>query len=752
MKNSIKFLGILLAMCLGIACTKPVEPSLELSKQTLSAPVEGTQLGFILKTNQSWTVTPGADWISVEPASGEAGEVEITVTIAANTAAAGSLAPERNADITVNAGPLSEKIAVSQSAEAKTFRATLGSTAEVSEEGGEVVVTLQHNVPYTVSVNVAWISAAGSKAVATDEIKFTVEKNAETAVREGDIIFTSPQGDEEKVTVKQAAGKPYGTKDYPWIIETADDMNSVRDKLDTNVVVYFELANDIDLASYEDWVPISVANARYPIDFDGKNHTIKNMTSVAEGDDKYNSLFGLITGNVRNLKFDNCKVTSKTSTPVGILAGWIGNNAHSIGTQVIENVVITNSEVTGEAGGNVGGMAGNFGWTCVSNCSFQGKLNANTGKCGGIAAQVYGNAETPVVNCAVDAVITTNGRYAAGLIGHQSTPAAGDTTPVNVSDCSFKGSITSTIDLVGGLIAWACAGEITNCHVAADIVAAKNASSAYVYTGGIIGYTTSKQAAMTVRGCSFNGSIRTSGTTVGGIFGDATSPVTIENCWSEGSLSGTGYVGGILGYSPKDNAATIKNCWSSASASAIDNNGYCAGIAGDLGAGSSVENCYATGDIKGGYCLGGVVGRASNVSNIGSNLATNCNTTVKGCIAANTSIATVHAGGESPASHYSAGAVVGFTSTINTLENSYRSPAMVFNYYADAKYNTLYDQDNAGPGAPLFRMYTDPTDDKYNSSYHGKAYGASETVSDVAKRIGWSETIWDLSAALPKLK
>ena len=33
-----------------------------------------------------------------------------------------------------------------------------------------------------------------------------------------------------------------------------------------------------------------------------------------------------------------------------------------------------------------------------------------------------------------------------------------------------------------------------------------------------------------------------------------------------------------------------------------------------------------------------------------------------------------------------------------------------------------------------------------------KAAGETETCSDVARRIGWSESIWDLSEELPKLK
>ena len=37
-------------------------------------------------------------------------------------------------------------------------------------------------------------------------------------------------------------------------------------------------------------------------------------------------------------------------------------------------------------------------------------------------------------------------------------------------------------------------------------------------------------------------------------------------------------------------------------------------------------------------------------------------------------------------------------------------------------------------------------------AYHGKAAAAGATVSSVAKTLGWSETVWDLSGTLPVLK
>ena len=36
--------------------------------------------------------------------------------------------------------------------------------------------------------------------------------------------------------------------------------------------------------------------------------------------------------------------------------------------------------------------------------------------------------------------------------------------------------------------------------------------------------------------------------------------------------------------------------------------------------------------------------------------------------------------------------------------------------------------------------------------YHGKDAAADATISSVAKSLGWDETVWDLSGAVPVLK
>ena len=74
---------------------------------------------------------------------------------------------------------------------------------------------------------------------------------------------------------------------------------------------------------------------------------------------------------------------------------------------------------------------------------------------------------------------------------------------------------------------------------------------------------------------------------------------------------------------------------------------------------------------------------------------------------------------------------------------------MVFEFYSDSSLNELFDHADSSPSSPLAQPAGSA---KWFSPYHGKAAPAGSTVSSVARTLGWSETVWDLSGAVPVLK
>ena len=208
--------------------------------------------------------------------------------------------------------------------------------------------------------------------------------------------------------------------------------------------------------------------------------------------------------------------------------------------------------------------------------------------------------------------------------------------------------------------------------------------------------------------------------------------------------------GGLVGYHNNANVASlceISDCWTSGSLTALEHqkNG---GIIGEM-YGASTEsptavmtNCYSTMSLNVSRNAGGIVGA----------LHQNGKSKVEKCIAWNTKIESA----TSKTGWYSSGAVVGFMKNKDTMTDNYRRSDMVFDVKYTDKSNAvppLFDCENFDSNNPF--VWTGYNEDSYWGSnyqpYHGKAAAAGETVSAVARRLSWDETIWDLTGDYPQL-
>lgn len=293
--------------------------------------------------------------------------------------------------------------------------------------------------------------------------------------------------------------------------------------------------------------------------------------------------------------------------------------------------------------------------------------------------------------------------------------------------CGIVGAYCGTADLPG---------SCRNVHVTGAV----NSLAGDRGVGGLFG----RVHFGTVSDCSFEGTVTGSGgkTGVGGLVGWVNG--TIERCWAKAAVvSNANYCGGLVGY---DNAkSVIKDCWTSGSIEAPQRAGGI--IGGLLKAETEIRNCYSTSSITASFAIGGIGGHCN--LDQGSGVlpsATEALYVVENCIAWNDKI---EATNDDESEHYSSGAITGYTSTKSYLTNCIRKPDLIFKECATQAANVLYDMPNATPGAPLVKADGTGT---YNYPYHGRAAAAGSTVSSVAKQLGWSESVWDFSAALPVLK
>jgi hypothetical protein len=240
----------------------------------------------------------------------------------------------------------------------------------------------------------------------------------------------------------------------------------------------------------------------------------------------------------------------------------------------------------------------------------------------------------------------------------------------------------------------------------------------------------------------------TTGNCAGGMFGTGRE-ATITNSSADVVINCTGQQnGGIIGVDA-GTGVTISNCWTSGSITSTAS--IIGGIAGDLiCVNSSITNCFSTMNLTTQYYFGGIVGRANG--NVKGSKANNGSSTMRAtianCIAWNNVLTSNCADANE---HYSNGAVIGSTGQKNTLKNCWRKADITFTDCAgNAAKGTDYvfvDQEDADPDHPL--VWGSGT---YSCGYHGKAAGASETISQVAQRIGWNAEVWDFSGDTPKLK
>lgn len=269
----------------------------------------------------------------------------------------------------------------------------------------------------------------------------------------------------------------------------------------------------------------------------------------------------------------------------------------------------------------------------------------------------------------------------------------------------------------------------------------KNAKISANKAGGCAGIIGAAVNAM-VKRCSFDGTIvnEGSGRRTGGIVGYHNVQadgafLRIEDCISSGSVTASQNIGGILGQTQYQNLQYSVKA-------------------------SVVMNCISTMTVVG-RNSGGIVGGAAyggTYPDTFDDTGKSVRDMIVKCIAWNDKIdATTTTNG-----NYSSAAVVGYCNIYQYFYDCYRKSDMTFicpvaasadnsttyeiepvdqpNSGGDVK--TLYDGTQMDESSPLYGW-------KHGFPYHGKA---ATNASATAKTLGWDETVWDLSGAVPSLK
>lgn len=284
-----------------------------------------------------------------------------------------------------------------------------------------------------------------------------------------------------------------GTESSPYLIKTASDIEDLRDKVNKEGFsfddTYFQLAEDITLP--DGWKPIGAT---------------KNGRVDLQGGENLNAFSGTLDGN-------NHTVT----IPEGGLPlfGYVRNtkirNLNIYGTKIAGYGLVNNFEGVGLSGTAV--EIDNVTLKSGSSTLKSGLLGAN--KTMSPYAGCSSSFEATVRNCTIEKDV---------VIGYSKNEAE------------------------IGAIAGRMQGTVENCVSYATVYGTS-------YVGGIIGTRDNAMGNCSVIGCKFYGTVEASGELAGGIAGggydDSSAPngckITINSCVSEGTVTGSDKVGGILG-------------------------------------------------------------------------------------------------------------------------------------------------------------------------------------------------------------
>ena len=349
--------------------------------------------------------------------------------------------------------------------------------------------------------------------------------------------------------------------------------------------------------------------------------------------------------------------------------------------------------------------------------------------------------------------IDSDSADAATLIGVAG--AGGAPEELSLKNIKVTNStVMNQSDRAGGLVARMRNGVVENCSADCSVEAKTRAGGliGYVdggtlincsasgdvktvtyYCGGLVGYT----GGITVTGSHATGNISSEGGNYvrgGGLIGQTEGSSTIEKCYATGNVTGQGHMGGGL--------VGVISC------SKLDDDSY---ATVDV----SSSECYATGTIdlphaeSGNWAhAGGLVGTVS--------ASTTSNVTIANCYATGTILVRRYSGGFVGSIYDKARAVKQLTIT-----NSYTTSDITGIVVSDrcGLVLGLNDGANATPPSTItctgfVAWNTSERPFSYNDavSTEGNYYGTEGTVSQQAKALGWDESIWDLSGNEPKLK
>lgn len=405
-----------------------------------------------------------------------------------------------------------------------------------------------------------------------------------------------------------------GTEQSPYIIETAEQLNKIRDDLEA----HYKLGNDIDLGGIE-WNPIGEyyhpindrnkkEDKRFKGSLDGNNYKIMNLKinkvyALGKDEVEYENigLFAHIsTAKISNLGLEKVHIQGGEYT-----GGLTGRSEAS----TIENVYVTGT-IKGVSvpyanpnqgyryrASNIGGITGHSSGSSRIENSYSDSTVSGHRFVGGLVGTNTGEFAR-VIESYHQGSVSSIGAAVGGLVGQNSGMAG-------VLQSYSESNVYGSGEMVGGLVGWNHDNAFIRSSYSTGKVQATSITNDLSRAGGLVGLHKSGNTSGTL----INDSYSTSDVTgdqknVGGFVGELEGQ--IAGSFSTGNVSGTENVGGFVGSSNGSYSVRVENSYSTGNVSGTENIG---GFAGNFE--FTIKNSYSIGKVTGNQNtenIGGFVG------------------------------------------------------------------------------------------------------------------------------------------------
>ena len=415
---------------------------------------------------------------------------------------------------------------------------------------------------------------------------------------------------------------------------TYEDWQNIEDGTYQN----YRLMNDIDFKNNSD-VKSNVTMSKLEAD---NMYTLKNVTIEADQDNC--SLIERITGNIKNIKFENVDILNNSNyNTIGVIANNLAN---------IQNLEFNDVTIDAKDSEDVGCIAKNYGETIkninLDNINITGKTNV-----GSFIGHQYELHDGNIANIAANNIkVVASGNYIGGIIGYIKDHNTYLLSNLEVKESNIKGNnyvggaigngkgntfkVSDTIiegtNYVGGVIGdknyfdWGNASKggyyiadnveiYGNSYVGAIGGQVNNIQDSYVNectitctsaNGSNIGGIAGKSGSIT-NSAIINSKVKTNASNVGAITGYADCPQ--RNFAYNVKVEGYSNVGGVAGYFPQSD---VSNNY--LKVDLVANGHSVGGIVGNLHNGNIpntskiYSNYIADSTIKGQSNVGGIIG------------------------------------------------------------------------------------------------------------------------------------------------